>query len=276
MSSRIRSDSTEPGGSAAAAEPREPVTEPAAPEPQREPPANDRLPEPSNDRLPEPANDEPAPEPTEAERGAEQRIRRLTREKYEAEQRAREAEARFRQSQQPQRPQPGNESEERAYQRFQAQQAEYDFAQRCNGLWEKGVGDYGSAEMQEAKAALDAVGWGGTPDALFTLTELPDGHRIYRELASDLDNAARILRLPHDQRTIALTRMSQGNGAAPPVTQAEQLRNLPPPVSRAPEPHRPVGGTAARRELSLDDPKLSMAEFIRRRDREARRSKIAL
>jgi hypothetical protein len=277
MSSRIRNDDLDPGSGAAAAESREPEErrEPQEPAPEQrepDPPANDRTPPPANDAEGEPSGELQEPDP----RSTEARIRRLTREKYEAEQRAREAEQRFRQSQASQRPQPGNESEERAYQRFQQQHAEYDFAQRCNGLWEKGIGDYGSSEMQEAKAALDAVGWGNTPDALFTLTELPDGHRIYRELASDLDNAARILRLPHDQRTIALTRMSRDGNATVAATQAEQLRNLPPPVSRAPEPHRPVGGTAARRELSLDDPKLSMAEFIRRRDREARRSKIAL
>jgi hypothetical protein len=272
MSSRIRSDS-DPGsgpGALAAADPEpqappEPVREPE-PEPRREP-----EPEPSEPQG-EPGEQQPDPDP----RSTEARIRRLTREKYEAEQRAQQAEMRWRQTQQPQAPQGGTPDEQRAYQRFQAQQAEYEFAQRCNGLWDKGIGEYGGSEMQEAKAALDAVGWGNTPDALWTLTELPDGHRIYRELASDLDNAARILRMPHDQRTIALTRMSRGAAApAPAGTQAEQLRNLP-PVSRAPEPHRPVGGTSARRELSLDDPKLSMAEFIRRRDREARRSKIAL
>jgi hypothetical protein len=274
MSSRIRNDDLDPGSGAVTAEPREPEERREPPEPapeQHEPPANDRTPPPANEVGDEPGEpQEPDPRSTEA------RIRRLTREKYEAEQHAQQAEMRWRQTQQPQAPQGGTPEEERAYQRFQAQQAEYEFAQRCNGLWDKGIGEYGGSEMQEAKAALDAVGWGNTPEALWSLTEFPDGHRIYRELANDLDNAARILRMPHDQRTIALTRMSRGASApAAAGTQAEQLRNLP-PVSRAPEPHRPVGGTSARRELSLDDPKLSMAEFIRRRDREARRSKIAL
>ena len=279
MSSRIRMNDADPGGSAVLEEQRRP--EPAAQEPEpREP---EPQPEPGTRREPEPrepirepgeGTDEGA-EPEEDPRSAAQRIRRLTREKYEAERRAQEAEARFRQTQQPQQPPPGSasEAEQRAFQRFQAQQQEYEFAQRCNGLWDRGCAEYTTGEMTEAKAALDAVGWGNTPDALWTLTELPDGHRIYRELASDLDEAARILRLPHDQRTLALSRLSRQEPRQ--QSQAEGLRNLPPPVSRAPEPHRPVSGTAARREMSLDDPRMSMAEFIRRRDREERGSRIA-
>jgi hypothetical protein len=52
---------------------------------------------------------------------------------------------------------------------------------------------------------------------------------------------------------------SGGNGAAA-------------PVSRVPAPVRPVGGNAARGVKPLD--KMSMAEFIRERDRTERRSRI--
>lgn len=276
MSSRIRS-SDGPGGSAAASEPREP--------PPVEPPQPAPLPVADPPPAPEPEPHEPEPgehvdQPPAGEEPdkAALRIRQLTREKYEAERRAREAEARWMQAQQPQRPvpQPGQSpadaaAEQRAYERFQAQQAEQAFAVKCNNLWDEGVREYGGDTMSEAKRALDAVGWGNDPYALQSLTELPDGHRIYRELAGDLDNAARILRLPHDKRTIELAWLSARS-------RNESLTNREPepaPVTRAPEPIRPLGARSAARELPLDHPNLSIAEYIRRRDREERRSRIS-
>lgn len=276
MSSRIRS-SDGPGGSVSASEPREPppeVTPPPAREPEPPPPPTPE-PEPHE---PEPGEHVDQPPAGEEPDRAALRIRQLTREKYEAERRAREAEARWMQAQQPQRPvpQPGQSpadaaAEQRAYERFQAQQAEQAFAVKCNNLWNEGVREYGGDTMSEAKRALDAVGWGDDPYALQSLTELPDGHRIYRELAGDLDNAARILRLPHDKRTIELAWLSARS-------RNESLTNREPepaPVTRAPEPIRPLGARSAARELPLDHPNLSIAEYIRRRDREERRSRIS-
>lgn len=275
MSSRIRS-SEGPGAGVAASERREPppeVVPPPAREP--EPPAPSPPPDPHE---PEPAEHVDQPPAGEEPDKAALRIRQLTREKYEAERRAREAEARWMQAQQPQRPvpQPGQSpadtaAEQRAYERFQAQQAEQAFAIKCNNLWDEGVREYGGDQMTEAKRALDAVGWGNDPYALQSLTELPDGHRIYRELAADLDNAARILRLPHDKRTIELAWLSARS-------RNESLTNREPeaaPVTRAPEPIRPLGARSAARELPLDHPNLSIAEYIRRRDREERRSRIS-
>ena len=275
MSSRIRSGEG-PGAGVAASEPREPPPE-VTPPPAREPEPPPTAPEPEP-HEPEPGEHVDQPPAGEEPDKAALRIRQLTREKYEAERRAREAEARWMQAQQPQRPvpQPGQSpadaaAEQRAYERFQAQQAEQAFAVKCNNLWDEGVREYGGDTMSEAKRALDAVGWGNDPYALQSLTELPDGHRIYRELASDLDNAARILRLPHDKRTIELAWLSARS-------RNESLTNREPepaPVTRAPEPIRPLGARSAARELPLDHPNLSIAEYIRRRDREERRSRIS-
>lgn len=276
MSSRIRTSDEGPGARAAAPDPPEPTpSEPTKPLPVADPPP---APEPEP-REPEPG-DLDQPPAGEAPDKAELRIRQLTREKYEAERRAREAEQRWMQMQQPQRPvpQPGQSpadaaAEERAFQRFQAQQTDLAFAAKCNTLWDEGVREYGGDQMTEAKRALDAVGWGNDAYALQSLTDLPDGHRVYRALAADLDNAARILRLPHDKRTIELAWLSgrgRSNGAPSREAEPEPL-----PVSRAPEPIRPIGARSSPRELRLDDPNLSMAEYIRRRDREERRSRIS-
>lgn len=274
-SSRIRnSEDAAPGRdtalSASAPEPTEPTPPPPVREPEPPPP------EPGDEHQDQsPAGSEPGDK-------AELRIRQLTREKYEAERRAREAEQRWQQAQQVQRPQPqpgqspaDQAAEERAFQRFQAQQTAQAFNAKCDALWDEGCREYGGEAMAEAKRALDAVGWGNDAYALQSLTELPDGHRIYRELAGDLDNAARILRLPHDKRTIELAWLSRrGTNGAEPGTN-RQPEPEPAPVTRAPEPIRPIGARSAPRDLPLDHPNLSMAEYIRRRDREERRSRIS-
>lgn len=280
-SSRIRSDGPVVGASASAPEPAEPpqVTPPlpvAEPEPApvpspREPP-------------PDEGHEDQPPAGSEADDKAQKRFHQLTREKYEAEARARAAEQRLAMLQQPQRPQPqpgqspaDAEAEARAFDRFQAQQAAQIFNTACDNLWDEGCREYGTEGMAEAKRALDAVGWGNDAYALQSLTELPDGHRIYRELAADLDNAARILRLPHNKRQIELAWLSNrgGRGTNREPDDGMDTTREPAPVSRAPAPIRPIGARSAPRELPLDHKDVSMAEFIRRRDRDSRPSRIA-
>lgn len=279
-SSRIRSDgpvvgasAPEPPAETPQVTPPVPVAEPTPPPPEpRDPPPDD-------------SHEEQPPAGSEPEDKSEKRIRQLTREKYEAERRARDAEARWQQMQQPQRPQPqpgqspaDAAAEARAFDRFQAQQAAQIFNTACDNLWDEGCREYGGETMAEAKRALDAVGWGNDAYALQSLTELPDGHRIYRELAADLDNAARILRLPHNKRQIELAWLSNrgargGTNREP--DQGMDTNREPAPVTRAPAPIRPIGARSAPRELPLDHKDVSMAEFIRRRDKESRPSRIA-
>jgi hypothetical protein len=123
--------------------------------------------------------------------------------------------------------------------------------------------------------ALNATGWGNRPDALMALTSMPDAHKVYRELASNLDNAGRILNLPPMQMAMELARMA---AAAPPAAPNGSAQGAPqpvqslPPVTQAPAPIRPVGGTTRAPERPLHQ--VSMAEFIRRRDREESQSRI--
>lgn len=228
--------------------PQVPSTPEPAPAPPAEPPA-------------------PAPEPSAAD--LQRRVDQLTREKYEARRMAENAQARAagleRQLQRPAPQQPAaygppgetpEAAEERAYQRYKNDDMQAKFNQACNDLFARGREEFGEG-MDEAVRGLNAVGWGNRPDALTAITQMPDGHRVYRQLAGNLDNAARVLALPPMQMAVELARMSV-NGAAPNVPEV-------PVVTRAPEPIRPVGGSTRAPPKSLD--KMTTAEFIRERDR---------
>jgi hypothetical protein len=201
------------------------------------------------------------------------RIDRLTREKFEAQRQRDQVLGEFerirREASQGQRPGPPGQEDpyERARRELGEKQVAEEFNRQCNSLFQNGQQEYGTA-MDDAVSALKAVGWGDRPDALAIVTQIPDAHRVYRELAKNLDNAARILNLPYGAMAYELARLapSAGNGAGNGATV---------PVSRAPEPYRPVGGTSRAAERPLDDNRVSMAEFIRRRDRDERRSRIS-
>jgi hypothetical protein len=257
MSSRIRMDGAGPGDDLPA-----PVEEPATSQPPQQ------APEPSPPPAVEPEEGDEAPKAADPDE-IKRRIDRLTREKYESQRRFDELQRQFNEFQQRTQPQgvpdPAREAEQRGYQRAQFEAVERDFNARCNDIYRKGRDEFGE-EMDEAVAALTAAGWNANrPDALAALTQLPDAHKVYHHLASDLDNAARVLSLPPMQMAMELTRL-----AGDPGTRA----SVPGDVSRAPAPIRPVGGNSARRALSSDDPRLSMADFIRLRDKEERRSRI--
>lgn len=260
MSGRIRldaepSDTEEHNQPGPAPEPVQPPPQPPQPpQPPPEPPLAAR------EAAPEPPHTEgdPAPLPPEAQK----RIDRLTWEKYEARRQYEELQRQVQQAQQQMRQQqlpPGQaDPEERALNRFRAEAAEREFNRACNEVFQRGSAEY--QDFPEAVRALNAVGYGGRPDALAAIASMPDGHRVYRALASNLDNAARVLSLPPMQMAMELTRLAHQ------VPQAPQAPENGTPVSRAPAPLRPIGGGTRAPEKPLKD--VSMAEFIRRRDKE--------
>ena len=69
----------------------------------------------------------------------------------------------------------------------QAQQQEFN--RQCNEVFRKGQQEYGG-EFDDAVRSLNAVGYGNRPDALAAIAAMPEGHRVYRALASDLDDPA--------------------------------------------------------------------------------------
>lgn len=278
MSSRILLDDAEPGSreqpSAPAPETPEPPQRSPEPTPEpREPPPSHEPEQPGEETPPPPAEEPISP-------AAQARIDRLTRERYEAQREAAQIRAewqRFQQQQQPTPQTPEQRARIEGYQQRQQEELGRTFDQACNDLYIKGRGEYG-AEMDDAVQALRAVGWADRHDALAAVTRLENGHRVYRELAKNLDNAARILTLSPMDMAMELTRMGYAAGQ-PPVSAAanesptEPVRQV--EVSRAPEPVRHIGGRSTQQERPLDHPQVSMAEFIRRRDRDQRRSRIA-
>jgi len=255
------------------APPQEPVQPPEAPP--AAPPAREAETPPAAATGPgngiSEAPPEGAPE-TDAESASDlkRRIDRLTWEKYDAQRRAQEAERQMQAWQEAQRraamPPGADDPEARAFQRFQAEQAQRDFNQACNRVFEAGSRDY--PDFREAVSALQAVGYGNRPDALGAIAAMPEGHHVYRALAQDLDNAARILALPPMHMAVELARMAHqrdaahtpGNGTAPPAAAPTAS------ITRAPAPLRPVGGNSSRPEKRPED--MNTAEWIRWRDKQ--------
>lgn len=260
MSSRIMLDAG-PGENPPAEEPQRTPAE--APE-RREP-----EPAPSVPPAEEPSQ-EPSGEPGEApkEDAVQKRIDRLNFERHEAIRQRDEAIAEHRRwleaQQRATQPPPSSDYERGRMEAEQVRVAQ-EFNRACDNLFNRGIQEYGQ-EMGEARDRLNAVGWGSRPDALAAVTQLPDGHRVYRELARDLDRAARVLNLPPMAMAMELARMSSGD--------AQREEGSAAPVSRAPEPVSRIGGHSRAAERPLDSPQTSMAEFIRRRDAQERRSRI--
>ncbi|HEY2538214.1 MAG TPA: hypothetical protein VGI28_01750 [Stellaceae bacterium] len=297
MSSRILADSAErsPGG----------PPEPPAPAPAETPDAQRARPEPQ-ERGEEVAADDaresasPSPEardapaeasegttrqPSESDRDFQRRIDQLTRDKYAAQRERDEMRQQYeawqrqqQQAAQPRVPAGQEDPYERARREVRDEAVTLSFNAACNDLFRRGQDEYGQ-EMGDAVQALNAVGWGNRPDALAAVTQLPDGHRVYRELARDLDNAARVLSLPPMAMALELARLSGRDEPRDPGADGRAFSETNGrervAVTRAPEPIRPVGGNSRQSERPLDDARVSMAEFIRRRDREERRSRIS-
>lgn len=266
-SSRI---SVDPPPTTIAAPPPEPVkAPPASPAPQP-PPEGETAPEASGE-APEGQQPEAKPEiPPEVQK----RLDRLKWEKAESDRRYAALQAQIaedqRKREQAAKP-PGERDQREAYrQEFMNEQAQGQFNAACNDLFHKGRAEYGE-EMEDAVRLLNAVGYGERPDALAAITSLPDGHKVYRQLASNPDNAARILALPPMGMMLELARMGASVGATGIVAPAPSTTTTV-PVTQAPEPLKPIGGNAQRADKPLDQ--VSMAEFIRRRDKEETRSRI--
>ena len=286
MSSRILLDDAGPG----TREPAPPAPDEtenrgrAAAEPQErheDVPATPVAPE-RESASPAPADGDAAAserQPSESERDYQRRIDQLTRDKYAAQRERDQLRAEWQEFQRRQQPPPQPGQPDRAQYERDVQQgiANRAFDQACNTLYARGREEYG-AEMDDAVQALVAVGYGDiqqNPAAYLALNELaesPNGHRLYRELAGDLENAARILRMPPNMIIREIARMEARLGEA---RTGEPPAEPQAAVSGAPDPIRRIGGRSARPPHRLDDPNMNMSDWIRERDRQERRSRIA-
>jgi hypothetical protein len=240
-----------------------PAAAPPTPEPRQEPERQAPEPDP-----PPPAAAEAGQAATEGEQQQEpplgkdelsqlkERYDALNREKWEARRQAEMLAARVAELERP-APPPGQPQDpvEVAKQQLRAEEMQRSFNAACNATFAKGKAEF--PDFEQAVGALNAVGAGQRPDFLSAVTALPEGHKVYRQLAGNLDEAARVLALPPMQMAVELAKMAVV--AATPVTRP------PPQVSNAPPPIRPIGG-ASRNPTPANE---SMEEFIARRDKEA-------
>jgi hypothetical protein len=272
MSERILADPPErPEPPEDAPPPQKPT--PPAPKPA---PADEAKPEP--EREPAAAEGEategeaPAPDPAAEEtakrlREYKERVDALTREKWEARRQAEATAARLAELERP-APQPGQAQDpvEVAKYQLRMEAAQRDFNERCNKTFQAGKAEFGE-NFEHAVRALQAVGAGARLDFLDVISDLPNGHQVYHQLAGNLDEAARLLALPPrkmdrelDRMSLEAERAAQAAGGEPAAPRSPSV-----PVSSAPAPIRPIGG-GSRSAPSLD--RMTTAEFIKARDRE--------
>lgn len=263
--------------------PKPPAAPPATPEAERPatpPPAREAAPEPPEGHdEPSEADSEPKEGDTEADTArkaqerTERRIRDATRRRYEAErerdvlrQQMAEIQAQQRAAQPPQPGQPPADAVEEAKRQLRMEQEMRDFNARCNATADRGRAEYGDTAFKEAVDALNAVGAGNRKDFLDTVTEIPDGHRVYPALAADLDRAAEILRMPPPRMILELIKMA--SEAPQPSAEPQGAAQEPAPVSQAPPPIRPIRSGGTRPQSNSTDTKQSMSDWLRARDRE--------
>lgn len=148
------------------------------------------------------------------------------------------------------------EIDRRATIKAQEIQRAAEFNAACNRTF-----DAGKAEFPDFADARDQLvsGLGDViqrkPEFLEAITALPDGHKVFHQLAKNLDDAARILDMPPVQMAIELAKLSGAPAKAK-------------PVSSAPPPIKPIAGTA-RGEKDPND--MTTAEWMEWRKKTERK-----
>jgi hypothetical protein len=126
---------------------------------------------------------------------------------------------------------------------------ERSFNESCNKVYAQG-----KTEFPDFDSALGNLQMVGVSREFLEFTAASDaGAKLIHHLGGDLDEAARISRLPPVLMARELTRLEMK--LSQPVVK---------PVSKAPAPITPVGGTSASTK-DLSDPNLSDAEFAKLR-----------
>lgn len=196
----------------------------------------------------EPAAEPPASKPPQ---GLLDRIGQLTRQKRELEERL--AQVAYAQQPQPEAPEgldPRTVQLEihRQAQHIAQQQAWKDTTDK---IWNEGLQKYGDWATQLNNMA---VVLGGIPPSLTEAAiESGNPHEVLYHLAKNPDEAARIALLPVARQAVAIAKVAQGLAT-------------PRRVSSAPPPITPKVNGMGSVPASLDDPNLSMDEWVRLRN----------
>lgn len=207
-------------------------------------------------------NDEHAVEsPSKPSQGLLDRIGQLTRQKREAEERAAQYQAMLEQQNAPQEqdgsidPRAVQLEIHRRAQELAQHQAWKDTTDR---IWNEGLqkhGDWAPALNQMAQIL------GGIPPTLTEAAiETGNPHDVLYHLAKNPDEAARIAMLPPTRQAVAVAKIAGG------LTAPRRVSSAPPPIT----PKVSGVGTAP---AALDDPGLSMEEWVRLRNEQTRRKR---
>lgn len=191
----------------------------------------------------------------------QKRIDDLTKKRHEAERRAAEAEAKLKALE---KPSEGTERHEipdvdkLVSQRAEQLVAEREYNARMNAWNNAGIKEYGKESFYEKANTLASYGALERPDFMQIVVDpdlVEDGHKVVAALADDPEEAMRILSLPPVAMSAALVRYA--DKIAKPTPKAK-------PVTKAPDPIKPISGTAKASDEPTDSD--SDEEWFRKRE----------
>jgi hypothetical protein len=126
-------------------------------------------------------------------------------------------------------------AKEEAKQELAQENALREFRAKAGVTLNAGNKEFGAAEFAEKCNVVANMGFGDRTDFMEIVTDpdiIPDGHKLLSALADDPDEAQKIARLPPAKMAAALVRYQNT------MKQPEK------PISSAPAPIKPIGGTA--------------------------------
>ena len=125
------------------------------------------------------------------------------------------------------------------------------FNEACNTTYQKGK--EALPDFDEAVKGYQLLGGlDGRHEFLEAVNSLPNGSQIFYHLGKNLDEGAHVLSLSPVKMALELTKLSQKLSKAP-------------PVSKAPAPIRPLGGSASH---DGDPEKMPMSEWVKWREKQ--------
>lgn len=208
--------------------------------------------------APEGTPSEPAPKPERPGKGyvpqhvVQKRIDQLTRQKYELQQQVDNLRKEIADT-----GTPGVYTQadvEMAARRLVEQEK---FNDRCEAIYNSGT-----SKFDDFDAALRNLGaLGGLPNEVISVvSEFPNADAVLYELGHDLEKADKIFSLPVHKQAVELAKLAMTLDKPEPKPELK-------PVSKAPAPISPIGGSA---KSSLPSDKMSMSEWVAAREAQMR------
>lgn len=236
--------------------------EPSTPAPEQQTPAPEQAP------TEAPEGQEAAPEEPKKPKWVEPAINRLTREKHEARRRLEQiekerdvykalAEGRVGPDGATLPPSPEKfetDVQARARQMIEQQRTQ----ERTKTLIDEGVKEFGRDEWDAKAGVIGSLGATENPAFMRAIVAVPAGQKIISALADDPDKTVALLAMDPVEMAAELGRMS-----------AEIAAPKPRQMSKAPRPVEPIGGRATPEPNIYDTANMSMAEWVKLRNKQA-------